>query len=103
MASSDGGFAVIGGQIARDGVVIQIILDILENFAEQAVIDELLGQLAQAADFIDIDIEIIWIGVLLLEAITAFAHNDHEAAFLVLVPFFCQLDEAEDIGLVAGQ
>ncbi len=47
------GFAVINRQITGDGIIVDIETEIFGNLAEKTLINELLGQFAQAVHLID--------------------------------------------------
>ncbi len=51
----DGGLGVVTGQIAGDGVIIDVELQVLGDVAEQAFLDKLLGKRAQGFDVVEID------------------------------------------------
>ena len=58
-ALPQGTIAQILEQIAGDGIVVEVILQPFGNFPKEAFTDKLLGQLAQAVQFVDINIKVV--------------------------------------------
>ncbi len=76
---------VIVPQIPRDGVIVDVELQPLGDVAEQAFLDELLGQIAQIHVFVDLDVEIIRARVV-IEIVSALAPRQDHAQLVVVVP-----------------
>ena len=77
MGAGDGDGPKVHGEVAGDGVVIEIVFDGLRDVAEQTFIDKLDGEIAQAVDLVKVDVEAVWIVVAKSKAVSDFADRDN--------------------------
>lgn len=59
--------------------MVDVEAQALGNVAEQALVDELLGQVAKGFHLVDVEIEVVRVAGLEVEGIAALAHGDDGA------------------------
>ena len=67
-------------------IVVEVILNAGGNFAEQAIVNVLLGQFAQSFDGINVHVETVRIVGAEGERVTAFSDRDDDFLLLEVIP-----------------